>query len=428
MSARIALALAAVALAIVASSCGGRGASTIRIGVLADCEGPFSFGQGSSYAGAELPLIRRGARPLGSQPANGISEVAVAGRKVQLLFGCGDFTAEQTLTEARRLVEQDGVQIVIGPLLVGESLVLRDYAHQRPGTTFVDGTAAGQALTLDDPAANFFSFTPDGAQQSAGLGWYAYRRLGWRRAVTVAVDAAFEYTQVAGFVAEFCALGGTIVKRVWSPQGDISAYVTGHRADGFFVEDPANFPTEFKNLEGSLAKRVVASGVFLAYSPEPLKRVGGVVDSNPLPLTPTRLIRSEYLAAYDKAFPALAVGEPTIFTIAYFDAMTAVLTALAHVHGNLSGGERHFQAALAKVRLDSPVGPIRLDRNRQAIAPNYLLRWQSDGRGGFTDPTIRVLPNIDQTFGGYFHSNGPQPGRTYPACRHGHPPPWARSG
>jgi branched-chain amino acid transport system substrate-binding protein len=108
----------------------------------------------------------------------------------------------------------------------------------------------------------------------------------------------------------------------------------------------------------------------------------------------------------------------------YFDAMTAVLTALAQVHGDLSGGERRFQAALAKVRLDSPVGPIRLDHNRQAIAPNYLLRVQSDG----SDRTIRVLPNVDQTFGGYFHSNGPQPGRTYPACRHGHPPPWARSG
>ena len=109
VSARIALALAAVALAMVAASCGGRGASTIRIGVLADCEGPFSFGQGSSYAGAELPLIRRGARPLGSQPANGISEVAVAGRRSSSVFGCGDFTAEKTLTEARRLVEQDGV-------------------------------------------------------------------------------------------------------------------------------------------------------------------------------------------------------------------------------------------------------------------------------------------------------------------------------
>jgi branched-chain amino acid transport system substrate-binding protein len=425
VSARIALALAAVGLAIVASACGGRGASAIRIGVLADCEGPFSFGQGSSYAGAELPLIRRGARPLGSQPANGISEVAVAGRKVQLLFGCGDFTAEKTLTEARRLVEQDGVQIVIGPLVVGESLVVRDYAHRRPGTTFVDGIAAGQALTLDDPAANFLSFTPDGAQQSAGLGWYAYRKLGWRRAVTVAVDEAYEYSQVAGFVAEFCALGGTIVKRLWSPQWDISADVTHNRADGFFVEDPANFTTEFKNLKGSLAKRVVGGG-FSTNSDEAAKRLGGVVHGAPTPPSgkPTRLIRRKYLTAYHKAFPALAVGEPTIFTIGYFDAMTAVLTALAQVHGDLSGGERRFQAALAKVRLDSPVGPIRLDHNRQAIAPNYLLRVQSDG----SDRTIRVLPNVDQTFGGYFHSNGPQPGRTYPACRHGHPPPWARSG
>ena len=74
--------------------------------------------------------------------------------------------------------------------------------------------------------------------------------------------------------------------------------------------------------------------------------------------------------------------------------MTAVLTALAQVHGDLSGGERRFQAALAKVRLNSPVGPIRLDRNRQAIAPNYLLRVQSDGN----DRTIRVVPERRSNF------------------------------
>jgi branched-chain amino acid transport system substrate-binding protein len=404
---------------------------TIRIGVLADCEGLFGFTGEPSYAVAELPLIARGARPLGPKPSNGISEATVAGKKVQVVFGCGDDTDETALSEARRLVEQDGVDVLIGPTQAAESFAVRDYAHMRPQTTFVDGTAAVQALTLDDPARNLFRFSTDGAQWSSGLGWYAYRKLGWRRVVTVADDEGFEYTQVAGFVAEFCALGGTIVKRLWSPQGDVSAYVTSNKADGFYVENPGNFSTEFKGLRGSLAKRIVG-GIFWSNpgttAPPAVQQLAvGVVSGGPSPILPTRPL-NEYLAAMHKSFPNLDPLARIIFPTAYYDSMSAVLKALGQVHGDMSGGERRFQAALARVRLDSPLGPIRLDRNRQAVGANYLDQYQRNGTGGIVQRTIRIVPNVDQTFGGYFHTNGPLPSRTHPACRHGNPPPWARSG
>ena len=44
---------------------------------------------------------------------------------------------------------------------------------------------------------------------------YAYRELGWRTAVVIADEQfnPFNWSQVAGFIAEFCSLGGTIAKR-----------------------------------------------------------------------------------------------------------------------------------------------------------------------------------------------------------------------
>jgi branched-chain amino acid transport system substrate-binding protein len=110
--------------------------------VIADCEGTFGFSGDPSYAGAELPLIAHGARPLGPKPSNGITVAEVGGRKVQVVLGCGDDTAERTLAEARRLVERVGVDVLIGPTELGESFVVRDYARRRPQTTFLDGTAA----------------------------------------------------------------------------------------------------------------------------------------------------------------------------------------------------------------------------------------------------------------------------------------------
>ncbi len=72
------------------------------------------------------------------------------------------------------------------------------------------------------------------------------------------------------------------------------------------------------------------------------------------------------------AFPKKITEEGSYFDIFYHDATAATLKALASVHGDLSGGEQRFMAALANVRLASSLGSIRLDKDHQAIASNYL--------------------------------------------------------
>ena len=67
---------------------------------------------------------------------------------------------------------------------------------------------------------------------------------------------------------------------------------------------------------------------------------------------PTNNPPRAYLAALRKAFPEIAKDYLGFaFDYAYYDAMTATLQALDRVHGDLSGGERRFMAALARVTL-----------------------------------------------------------------------------
>jgi branched-chain amino acid transport system substrate-binding protein len=72
-----------------------------------------------------------------------------------------------------------------------------------------------------------FRFAGDAAQGAAGLGDYARSTLGWRRAAVVGEDTLTGTTSVAGFVAEFCGLGGVVTTRLWAPPGeqDFAAYV-----------------------------------------------------------------------------------------------------------------------------------------------------------------------------------------------------------
>ena len=62
-------------------------------------------------------------------------------------------------------------------------------------------------------------------------------------------------------------------------------------------------------------------------------------------------------------------------------------------------------------------GVLRLDSRRQAIQDQYPLQiTKAAGAGTVTTSIVGYVPNVDQTFGGYFGPNKPAPGRNYPPC------------
>ena len=92
-----------------------------------------------------------------------------------------------------------------------------------------------------------------------------------------------------------------------------------------------------------------------------------------------------------------------------------LIKGLQAVKGDLSGGQKKLQKALGKVSLRTAYGPIRLDKNRQAIIPVYYQQlYEKDGK--LAVKTVGYIPGVDQTFGGTFSSSTPAPGRNFPPC------------
>ena len=412
----------------------------IKIGHLSTCEGPFAPFYESTVAGAMLPLIERGAKPAGKKAREGVRNAVVAGHPVQIAWGCSDATPDKAVEEARRLVEEEQVDILIGPLSGSEGIAVANYAKEQPEVTFLNGSSAAQDTTLKVRAPNFFRWGTDGAQWMAGLGDYAYNELGWRRIVTIADDYDFPYTQNAGFVAEFCSLGGEVVKRIWPPLGeeDYSSYIaqipTGD-IDGFYLSVTGTgtiaFVKQYEQLgRGNLADKIVAGSV--AVDPNVLKELGdrlvGVVSAGPVAADDQDEEFVEYAEALKKAYPDVPAG--SLFTALYYGAMEAALQALEEVDGELSGGHETFREAMTELELEAPNGPTTLDENRNAIAPNYLFQVVKDETGdGVPDvKTLKEVPDVDQTFAGFFSPETPTPDRKNPACRKGTPPPWTNGG
>jgi branched-chain amino acid transport system substrate-binding protein len=425
--------LGGLALTAFLGGCGGN-AGEIRVGLLGICKPQVPFGSlyDTTLAAAELPLLELGGKPAGPNRTDGVAGVSIGGHPTKLFFGCSDSTADSAVAEARELVENAGVNVLIGPMVGSEGFAVREYAKRMPGVTFVNGTSAAQATTLRDPAPNFFRFNGDGAQMQAGLGAYAYHTLGWRNVVTIGEDYEFPYTELAGFVAEFCSLGGNVAKRIWLPLGtqNLSPYlaqVSLRRVDGFVLTSGLAIPfAKTAGIRGNLAHRMLP---VLGIEANALQKLGdrmlGVVAASPTPENSPAPAWTAYTARFAKAFPGLVFGT-NFLAVDYYNASKAVLKALLTVHGDLSDGEKRYRAALAKGAFDAPNGHVRLDANRQAITSSYLTQVQRDEQGKRVVRTLKTVENVEQTFAGYFNAKTPLPGRTNPPCARRNPPPWAR--
>jgi branched-chain amino acid transport system substrate-binding protein len=430
---RVTCLLAAALLAVAAASCSG-GEEPVRIGLLTDCRGLFSGYEDAMLAGAELPLLKRGARLTNGKPSGGVSAARVAGRDVELVRGCTESSEHTILVEeARRLVEVDGVDALVGAVGESDSLVVRELARRYPEVVFIPAWSGAQELTLRHPAANVYRFDTDEAQDVAGLGTYAYRDLGWRRAAVVADASAVGWQEEAAFVAEFCALGGTVTARLstQSELGNPRVLRTLRGVDGVAalafggLFSPSGFLPALARAVGSPETRLVAGAYVLDDTNTLVPIAGlpaGVVGVSSIPPVNTTPAMRAHRKAFSTAFPGLPPEDAeTAIVLAFHDAMEGLLHGLEAAEGDLSDGRQRLRDELARVRVDLPSGPVRLDRNHQAVRNTYVKRLSREGELQL----VRVVPEVEQTFGGLL-SEAPPPGPGSQPCRRATPPPWAR--
>jgi branched-chain amino acid transport system substrate-binding protein len=437
VSARVGAALLAVLLVTVVGCSSGD--DPVRIGVLADCEGAVAGLYDVALGGAELPLLKRGARLSGTRPAEGVTGLAIGGHPVELVFGCAGEQVDAA-AELRRLVESEGAEIVVGPNWVPLGLVTTEYARHQPDVTFV--VTSWEVLSHLTPGPNVFRFNLGFAQGTAGLGGYAFHELGWRRAATIAPRDPTGFGFQAAPVAEFCALGGTISERVWLDLDPKTwraqlAHAAASDVDGFFVLTYGTEAGVFLDLLAKERPTLPDSVVFNAASLTGLDqrlaaRLGeGLLGAVGVWDWPGTMLPSAvtYIEDYRRAFPQLAEAADAnfhLFDVYYHNGMEAVMQALEETDADLSDGQRAFRAALARVRLAAPNGPIHLDANRQAIGSTYMFRVTKNKAGKLSFGLLRTVENVDASFGGHLARGGPIPDRTQPPCTRGNVPGWAK--
>ncbi|MEC7258657.1 MAG: ABC transporter substrate-binding protein [Pseudomonadota bacterium] len=367
---------------------------SVKIGLLATFEGAFTVLGEDAERGAMTALEEFGG--------------TVAGKQIEVIKGSSDASPDSAVRAARKLVEQDGVKILVGPLSGDEGIAVKDYAKTHPDVTFLNGSSAAQDTTLRDPADNFFRFSTDGAQWMAGLGDYAYNEKGYRTVATVAEDYSFPYTQVFGFMAEFCKAGGTVPSKSWVPIGnkDYSSVIAAipDDVDAIYVAlggaDAVNFLSQYSDAGGQaplIGGSITVDQTVLTAKGRMRDVLIGTPAAGPTADTNDAEAWKTFTAEYKKqdgAFPS-----PSLFAHAYYINMKAAILALDEVGGDLSDDGAKFREALAGLEFDTPTGKVSLDDNRNAVADMYLTEVTEADDGTLVNKMIQVTPQVNQTLG-----------------------------
>ena len=385
------------AAALVAGSAGIAHADTIKMGALATLEGAFAVLGQDSMRGVTMALEE-------------FNHMA-GGQKIELITGSSDASPDSAIRATRKLVEQDGVQVMVGPLSGSEGLAVKDYAKTQPNVTFVNGTSAAQDTTLRDPAPNFFRFSTDGAQWMAGLGEYAYNVKGYRSVAVLAEDYSFPYTQVFGFLEPFCRLGGKSPNdaRFWVPIGnkDYSSVIAAlpDDVDAIYVAlggaDAINFLTQYEQAGGELplvAGSITVDQSVLGSKGRTREFVIGTPSAGPLSDTWDDSRWNDFVAAYQKRFPD-GFPSPSLFAHGYYINTKALLLGIDAVGGDLSDGGAALRAALSSLEFETPTGMVKLDERRNGIADIFLTEVITGPDGNLVNKTIEIISGVSQTSG-----------------------------
>ncbi len=360
----------------------------LRVGFLTVRTGALAAGGKQMEEGIQLFLKER--------------NYALAGRKVELIIADTGGTPPQAKAKTQELVEKDRVHVIIGPLATFEALAIDDYIKQAQVPLITPTSAAQKDLAQQKLSDYVIHAVGTAAQPMHVLGDFAAKKLGIRRAASIADDFTYGHEGAAGFQAAFEDGGGKIVQKLWPPLnvadygsyvGQIKRNVDGLYA-GFAGINGLRFLKQFGEYQvGKIAifgnPTCVDEGVLRNMGDEAL----GVYSASWYSAALDTPENKRFVDAVMKEFQAV----PGFYTVGTYVSGMYLEAALMAVKGRFED-KSAFLKALHEVRIEkSPMGPIRIDEYGKPILNIYVRKVERrDGR--LVNAIVATYPNVTQFF------------------------------
>jgi branched-chain amino acid transport system substrate-binding protein len=386
------LLLVVVAVALAAAACapeedsGGQAGGTVKLGFISPVTG---------FVAALGTDMRRGWEMYWSQNGGKAGDTTV-----ETVFEDDTGDPDVALTKARRLVEQEQVQLVAGPILANTAYAVAGYVAGK-GLPTVQMTGADDLTQRKfDPLVLRVGYTSSQSNFPAGQWAYEHEH---RRAVTICPDYAFGWESCGGFVSAFVKAGGKITKQVWHPLGtqDFSTYVAQARQanpDVVFVGS-AGGPDAillYKAWTGfGLKDKIPLIGNCCFADQVFLREVGDEaldlqsftywVEGRDSPVV------QNFVKAYEQQHKEI----PSLYAAGAYTMAQVVAEALKKTGGKIEG--KAFIDAARQVSLsDSLYGALTFDDTNNVVGPVYRTQVARREDGTLWSVDEQSFPNVSQ--------------------------------
>lgn len=351
----------------------------IKVGILWPFSGANSDYGPDGLAGAKLALDEAG--------------MEVNGREIELVKANEDvLDPSKTLAEVKRLVQQENVSVMLGPVFGSSQQAVDSYLRTNDVMYFVP---FGTTEELGG-SGNAISWPTLDTRFSSPLGKYMADELGYDKIATVGADYVYGHNSLKGATSEFKKAGGEVIQDQWVPLGttDLMPYVTHLDTDAdalvmwLVPQDAATFVKDLRSI-GVDMPIIFVNGIF-----DPtFQSIGPQVEGS-LGLVDWSLgLKNEANQQFVKAYKKANDGDvPTTKSAAGY---TDALLALETIKKAESTDFEDLKKAVRAVDVDTPYGPGNIDDNYFGVTNRYIVESKKVGDRYVWEPvkTFENVPN-----------------------------------
>ena len=381
----------------------------IKIGFISPLSGAIAQAGKDMYSGCELYWQESGWQ--------------IGGRKLEVILEDNEGLPATAITKARKLVENDKVNMLAGVILSNVAYALVPYVEAQGIPTIYPINSADDLTQRKRPKWLIRTGFSAGGNMHP-FGEYAAKVLGYKKVAIVSLDYAFGWEIAGGFHKSFEDNGGQIIQKIWVPLNvqDYAPYITQIKkdADAVFVVALGRWTLLFaKEYANSVRGRIplIAGGTYT--DEHILPQLGdesiGVISAHHYSAVLDTPANRRFRAAFEKAYNRL----PSFYSENCYTGARIIAEAVKAIGGKVED-RAALMAALRKVEItDAPRGPVKMDAYGNPTQNIYIRKVERVG-GKLQNTIIHTYPEVGQFWKYNPEEFLKQPvySRDFPPCRH----------
>jgi len=299
----------------------------------------------------------------------------VAGRPIELPIEDSEGKPDVAIIKLRKLIERDRVHLLHSVLSSAVGYAVRDYVHSQ-GVPWVT-VAATSGLTRDKASPYVFRFVPSTFQWAYAPAKWLKEKQGWQKIVWIGANYA---APREGFEAVKKVYGENVVEALWPPLGTLDyapflAKVDPNKANGaalaMWGSDSARITRQYE--EYGLKAKLPFFGMASFTSEELLSgmppAIEGVLSSYTYCGSLDTPLNKRFVEGFNARYKTL----PGSYMYMAYMGAKMMIQAIKEVGGKVEDRQAYL-TALARTRVDGPMGSVGFDERHGMVADFYVLK------------------------------------------------------